>query len=442
MRLWPFTRGTGPAAEPRRALESSRAWSMELDDRGIRFAGAGIDAPAELLGQMLGEVSNRRIARSDALKASAVLRARNLIAGVPATLPLGLYDKRTREEDTRNWLGVEPSPDIPASVQFSQTYEDLIFEGVSYWKVTRRLSPGVESRRGYPVEARHIDFRAVSRHQTLGMPSEVISADLQFSPHDPVFIDGHAQDLDDIIMFLSPHPPLLVHAAKHIRTVLLLDQTAASYATDPLPFGYFTDQDELGINEEDTLEDEEIKELLAVWDRARKEHRWGYVPRNLALKQLEWPTPQQMQLVQARNHATMEIARATGLDPEDMGVQIQGGSRTYVNAEQRRLDLVDFNLFTYIKAVEERLSMRDVVPRGLVARFDVPAFTRADFASRMSASKDAIEAGIYTPNERRKTEFLPDRPEPASGNGNENQPQRPPVGVGSNGNGNGSNGNG
>ena len=63
------------------------------------------------------------------------------------------------------------------------------------------------------------------------------------------------------------------------------------------------------------------------------------------------------------------IARAAGVDPEDLGVSTT--SRTYQNSEQRRQDLLDFTLSAYMKAVEQRLSMADVTPRGYRAKFNL-----------------------------------------------------------------------
>src|SRR5690606_6788314 len=114
--------------------------------------------------------------------------------------------------------------------------------------------------------------------------------------------------------------------------------------------------------------------------------------------------------------------RATGLDPENAGVAIEGSSRTYANAEQRRLDLIDFTLMPYLKAVEDRLSMGDITPRGLRAHFQVNAFTRADFKTRMEGEKIAIDAGIAVHNEARRRLCWPD----VEGGDESKQQQAPP----------------
>lgn len=407
-----------------------------MQRRGVRWGELGPDRlafgiqGAEALLEDVASLSNSRVSRRDALRATAVLRARNLIAGTCATLPIELRDRRTRELDDRNWLGVQPDPEIEPTVTKAATFEDLLFESTSYWLIERWDASG------YPVEARHLDHSTVSQISALPMASQQISQDLPFSPSSPITVDGLTVTSDRFIRFTSPNPPLLVHAAKAIRTVLLLDQIASDYARDPLPFGYFSD-----VTDEEPMDDDEINEVLSRWERARAQRRWGYVGAGLELHNLQWPTPEQLQLIQSRNHAVLELARATGLDPTDLGTNIEGTSKTYQNAEQRRLDLIDFVLMPYISAVQDRLSMNDVCPRGLRAKLDVAEFARADFKSRVEAYEKAIGSDVMDHNEARRREGWPDRratPKPmpivptAGGNGNG------AIVGSSNGNGNGS----
>jgi len=372
---------------------SRTIFSGQVGSDGLYFG--GLQAADALLEQIAG-LSSDAVSRRDALKATAVLRARNLIAGVPATLPIELRNAR-RELDERNWLGVQPNDQIEDTVTYASTFEDLLFKGTSYWRVTARAFDG------YPIQGEHIDHRAVSEGSTLSMPSRAISEDLQFAPDDPVFVDGVYTPPREVIRFVSPNPPLLVHAGKAIRTVLLLDKIAGEYANNPLPFGYFKD-----ASDEDPLDDAEIRDKLAQWERARRERVWGYVESGMELNMLEWPTPQQLQLIEARNHAVLEIARATGLDPDALATMVEGGSQTYRNAEQRRLDLVDFTLMPYLCSVQDRLSMNDVTPRGLFAKFRIGAFARADTKSRFEAYKIALVAKFMTVDEVRRSEDWPD----------------------------------
>lgn len=377
---------------PEVVQQSRTMFSGTVGADGLFFG--GIQAADMLLEQIAG-FSSERVARSDALKAMAVLRARNLIAGVSATLPIELRDA-ARQLDDRNWLGVQPNDLIEDTVTYAHTFEDLLFEGTSYWRVTRRGSDG------FPLEGEHLEHSAVTDGQSVLQPSRVISQDHRFTPDAPIFVDGIYEP--EAIRFVSPNPPLLTHAGRAIRTILLLDRIASEYSNNPLPFGYFTDADDA----EDVMGDVEVKERLDEWERARRERVWGYVEGGLKLNMLEWPSPKDLQLVEARNHAVLDIARGTGLDPEDLASIVEGTSRTYQNAEQRRLDLIDFTLMPYLCSVQDRLSMRDITPRGLFAKFRVGAFARADSKSRFEAYKIALEAKFMTVDEVRRMEDWPD----------------------------------
>ena len=89
MRLWPTRKIESERPTPR------TIWSAQVGPDGLSFSGAGLQAADALLEQLAG-LTTERISRADALKATAVLRARNLIAGVSATLPIDLRDARRR----------------------------------------------------------------------------------------------------------------------------------------------------------------------------------------------------------------------------------------------------------------------------------------------------------------------------------------------------------
>jgi len=374
-----------------------------------RFQADGLQADDALL-EILAGLSSARVSRRDALSVPAVLKARNMIAGIAGRFPIHCYDKDFNI-DERNWIGYDMQPQIPDCFVYAATIEDLLFESKSYWRVDRM------SGEGFPVEGHHVNIRAVSQHAILGMPSEIVSEDLQFSPRDPIFIDGLPMAPFEVIRFVSPNPPLLVHAARAIRTVLLLDKAAELMAGEPVPLGYFTDREDA-----DPLEDTEVTELLNDWAAARRTHSWGYVPWSLDLNTLQW-TPEQLQLAQARQHAVLEIARAVGLDPMDMGVDTTS-SHTYQNVEQRRFDLVDLVHSPYLAAIEQRLSKNDVLPRGIRAEFDVSAFLRADTKTRFEAYRIGIKAGAVTVAEVRRAEH---RPPLSDDEKAERKPAVPPV---------------
>jgi HK97 family phage portal protein len=157
-------------------------------------------------------------------------------------------------------------------------------------------------------------------------------------------------------------------------------------------------------------DDSTIQGLLDKWEAARLRRVWGYVGAAWDIHTLQF-NAEQIQLSEQRQHAVLEIARAAGVDPEDLGVSTT--SRTYQNAEQRRLDLVDFTLAHYMSAVEQRLSMRDVLPRGYEAKVNLDGFLRSDTKTRYEAHKIALDSGFETIPEVRELEDRPPIPQTA-----------------------------
>jgi len=336
-----------------------------------------LDLSTELAALWSSE-SELRVNRKEALSVPAVMRARNLIAGTLGTLPLHLHD--VRHNQVPNGLLDQPEPDVPRSVTMTMTFEDLLFEGIAWWRVTRFAWTD------YPADVERVH------------PSRV-----GVRPDGSVWIDGQRVPDTELIRFDSPNPALLVSAARAIRTCLRLDASASRYAAEPMPTGVFTPTEGA-----DPASDAQIKAVLNDWKAARNASGTAYVPAALKYQPLQW-SPADLQLADARNHAVLEIARATGVDPEDLGVSTT--SRTYANAETRRLDLLDFTLGAYVNAVQDRLSMNDVTPRGYYARFKFDGFLRSDTLTRYTAYEKGLAVGALTQPEIR---VLEDRPPAAA----------------------------
>src|SRR5439155_26774057 len=64
----------------------------------------------------------------------------------------------------------------------------------------------------------------------------------------------------------------------------------------------------------------------------------------------------------------------------------------------------------YMAAVEQRLSMRDILPRGYQAKVNLDGFLRADTMTRMQAYKIGLEVNAYTEDEIRELEDRPPIP--------------------------------
>lgn len=353
-----------------------------------------LTAPPELTGEDTSML-DARVTRAQAISVPAVKRARDLIAGTLGVLPVGVRNRRRETVTTgsAHALLSQPEPDVARTVTMTRTFEDMLFEGVSWWRIT---GFGWD---GYPTKVRRLDPRSVN----------VRTNGRVYVSSTTGIAQGHAEEYvpdAELIRIDSPNDPLLVAGARAIRTALLLDKTAARYADEPLPLGYFAPRD----GHEDPMNEEEVVALLDEWEAARRERAWGYVGAALEPHPLQW-NPEQLQLAKQRDHAVLEISRIAGVDPEDLGVSTT--SRTYANAEQRRLDLLDFTLAAYVGAFESRMSMNDVTPDGYTVRFEYAGFLRSDTKTRMETYKIGREVGVYDDERIAEIEGIPvARPQP------------------------------
>lgn len=334
-----------------------------------------------------------RIGRAQAMSVGAVKRSRDLICGTLGALPMRVHNRD--RQTVPNVLFEQPEPDTARSVTMTRIVEDLFFEGRAWLRITEF------GWHGYPTKVRRLEPRAVNVQQ---------NAKVYVSSSDGRVQGGAWEWVPDaeLIRIDSPNDPLLTAGARAIRTCLLLDRAAARYASDPLPLGYFAPAE----GAMDPTPDE-VRDLLDEWEEANRSRSWGYVGAALRANVLQW-NPEQLQLAQARDTAVLEISRICGLDPEDLGVSTT--TRTYQNAEQRRLDMLDFTLKAYVTAIEDRLSMGDVLPRGHFARFQYEGFLRSDTLTRMQVYEIGRRVGVYNDERIAELEDIPSA-----------RPQKPPA---------------
>src|SRR5688500_1523405 len=337
------------------------------------------------------------VSRTEALSVPAVQRGRNLICSV-ATMPLVQHGPDNRI--VANSLLDQLDPDVANVVTLAQTLEDLLFESVSWWLIT------AQDFAGYPVAVRHLDVGTVSVDPPKDKPVAPLPSGLD--PRTPtVWVDGSEIPASRVIRFDSPNPAVLTVGGRAIRRAILLDKAASMYADDPRPLDYFTPTDGA-----DPISDDEMKELLGKWKAARKTRSTGYVPAALAYNSVDAPSPAELQLVELQKQASLDIANALGVDPEDLGISTT--SRTYSNDVDRRRNKLNEVLAPYMQAITGRLSMGDVTRRGYRVRFNSAEYLQPNPTERWATYKTATEIGAITVDEIREKEGEPPMPATAA----------------------------
>jgi HK97 family phage prohead protease len=355
---------------------------------------------AEVIAAMTASVG--RVSRDQALQVAAVQRARNELCSI-ACLPIRQY--RGLDVITSPLLR-QIDPDVANVVTLAATVEDLVFEGIAWWRVTAR------DFRRFPMSARHVPVASVSLDPPAGSAPAPLPSGVD--PGAPagryVWVDGVQVPAADMIRFDSPNPGLLNANARSIRRALALDRLAQMYANNPRPLEILRAKDSPGV---DPVDDDEVPGILATWASYRRASSTAWLPENVEREDVS-PSVSDLQLVQLQAQVTLEIANGTGLDPEDLGVSTT--SRTYFNAVDRRVSKIQEGRMPVMKAITDRLSMGDVTPHGHEVRFDLSEYLTADPVSQTQYWEAMQRMGVMDAAEIRAAAGLsgrPPKPKPA-----------------------------
>jgi len=338
----------------------------------------------------IGDGIGTRVTRDLAMRVPAVRRGRALIAGTIGTLPFVCYrtaaDGSVSRVDRK--LLQQLDPGTTPAYTLTWTVDDLLFYGVSWWRVTDRETVNGE-RIGYPTAVERIDPLRVTVDQVEGK----------------VYIDGvHVPDAD-LIRFDGPDEGVLRNGVDVIPVARSLMAAAKRTADD----------DWSGLvlrlaEGADELTDVQITELLDAWDDARRARSTAYLNRAVDPEKVSVSAGDR-QLSELSNMTATDLARLLNLPASRIGAP-QGSGMTYSNTESDRRDLVDTTLSQYLAPIYQRLSMPDVTPAGQAVAVDLTAYLRGTTSELVAAGAVAIDKGLATPEEVR-TRWLGLPPLPA-----------------------------
>ena len=116
---------------------------------------------------------------------------------------------------------------------------------------------------------------------------------------------------------------------------------------------------------------EELGEMAAAWASNRRSNAIGALNEFVNFVSFD-QDPSKLQLVEGREYQTKELSRLMDIPAYLLAIDQSG--MTYANAQQARQDLLLFGARPLLHAIEERLSMDDVLPRGRHTQFDLEEY--------------------------------------------------------------------
>jgi HK97 family phage portal protein len=357
---------------------------------------AGFTRELENLFSFPGQLPNLRyVTREQAMTVPAIARSRNILAGSIGTIPMESYNKLTGAHITNRTLIVQPDPALPRVNTITWLVDDLIFYGRGYLQVL-----DVSPEDGRPFRARRIDPRRVQA--TIDSSGTLITGYQVDSKNVP------SSGLSSLIVFNAIDEGVLARGGMTISSAIALEQAAYNMASEPVPQMVL-------LNEGMNLPSDQVSAVMDTFRRARRERSTAYIEGPIKLEVVGMDSAQ-MQLVEARQHLSSEIARLMGIPAWYLNAE--NASATYSNVNSERRALVDFGLRNYLTIIEDRLSMDDVTPRNQIVRFDLDDFLRGNAAERVEMSIKLYDSGIITRNEAREfIDISPAELQPSNDNG-------------------------
>ena len=282
------------------------------------------------------------LTRAEAMAVPAAARARHLLCGTVAGLPLRVYrgDVELVGTEAPTWTYRTDGVVSPWH-RMLWTIDDLLWTGWSLWATTRDTD-------GTVVDAGRV-------------PRELWAFDADGRT---IRVDGEAVSSREVVLIPGPHEGLLTFAARTLRQASRLEAAATRHATNPVPSLALVQTVDV------TLTETERDDLVAGWVAARASSSgavgfagYGIEPRPLGI------VPEQL-LESGRNAAAVDVARHASIPAAMLDATNAGASLTYETTQGRNGQYLDYGVSLYTGAVAARLSLDDVVARGSRVAFD------------------------------------------------------------------------
>ena len=325
------------------------------------------------------------ILRQDAMAVPTISKCRALITGVIASIPLETYSLKSGEELPNLVWTDQPDKRQPRSVTISWTIDSLLMYGVAYWRVTEI----------YADDNRPARFEWVQNDLvTVKYNFDNTEVEYYMVNNIRVPMDG----VGSLITFQALDQGLLLRNGNTIRAALDIEKAAAIAAQTPMPTGFIK-------NNGADLPDEQVSGIMNAWKLARQNRATAYLTSTLDYQITQF-NPKDMGYNEAKQFYALELARACNVPADMVDAQILR-SQTYQNILDRRKEFFAYTLQPFVTAIEDRLSMDDLTPRGQVVRFAVDeTFLRGNPLDRLAVTQQLLELGLIDINQAKEMEDL------------------------------------
>jgi HK97 family phage portal protein len=313
-----------------------------------------------------------RVSRHDAMTVPSVARARNLICGTVASIPLEYYKTSTGAVIAQpRWIK-QLSKNQPSFITLSWIVDSLLFYGVSYLLVTER----------YSEDGRPANFEWVANSRV------TFTTDLEGIMVTQYYIDMTPVAMNDIVTIQGFDEGVLDRSGRTIQAAIDVDRAAALNSANPQPAGFLK-------NSGADLPPSEVQGLISAWKRARQNNSTAYLTSTLDYSPVSF-SPKDMMYNEAVQNLSTQIARAMNVPAYYLSAD-QNTTMTYANVQDERKQFYALSIEPYIQAIQSRLSMDDISTSGHEVKFCVgDTFLKQDPLVEIQVLEKMLSLGLIT----------------------------------------------
>ena len=329
----------------------------------------------QVMGENMPSILNSiftRVSRRDAMSVPSVARARNLICGTVASIPLEYYKTSTGEVIAPpRWIK-QLSKNQPSFVTLTWCVDSLLFYGVAYLLVTER----------YAEDGRPAQFEWVANSRV------TFTTDLEGIMVTQYYIDAKAIDMNDIVTIQGFDEGVLERGSRTIQAAIDIEKASALNSANPQPAGFLK-------NSGADLPPNEVQGLIAAWKRARQNNSTAYLTSTLDYSPVAF-SPKDMQYTDSVQSYSTQIARTMNVPAYYLSSDMNS-TMTYANVTEERKQFYSLSIEPYIQAIQSRLSMDDISTAGHEVRFAVfDTFLKQDPIIELQVIEKLLALGLVT----------------------------------------------
>ena len=340
------------------------------------------------LSALLTNSLQARVSRNTAMQVPAFADALKTYTHVISAFPLREYVG----DDAivpRSFLQ-KPSPILPYSAVMTRLVADVLLFDRAYLLVTSR------DFQGFPTQVQTMRVEDVNDLATsnTGIDANAVP------PSDPFYWLGNRVNTRDVIKFYGDGSGgWLANGATAINTAAALEGATLMYSESPIPSVALK-------NSGADLSADQVDALLDAWETARANRGTAYLNSSIDAQTMGF-SARDVQLVEAKATAALQIARLCNIDPVFVGAAVPGSSLTYANRVDLYRQLLDLSLSPVMALLQQRLSMDDVTPPGHHVRFDTSLFLRQNPGELATLITQLVPLGVLTTEQAQQVLDLP-----------------------------------